>query len=149
MADTLHDLGNLLIRSVPTVLFFIFLTYYLKAVLFRPLAAILEERRKATEGVRELAQRAIEAANRKNSEFEYALQLARGELQAKHDAKRREWADEQARVIAEARADADRQIAEIKGEVAGEVKRTETELDSQVERLGQQIVDSLLRRRAA
>lgn len=149
MDATLHALGNLLIRSVPTVLFFIFLTFYLKAVLFRPLATILEERRKATEGVRDLAQRAFEAADKKNAEWEYALQLARAELHARHEAKRREWAEEQARTIAEARAEADRQSADAKKQIALEIEKTQLELDARVEDLGQQIVNSLLRRRAA
>lgn len=149
MDDTLHALGILLIQSIPTVLFFIFLTFYLKAVLFRPLARILDERRKATEGVRELAQRAFEAADKKNSEWEYALQLAREELAKKHEAKRREWSDEQARRVAQARAEADQQTTEAKRQIAQEVEQAQGELNAQVDRLGQQIVDSLLRRRAA
>ncbi len=149
MDQTLHALGNLLIEAIPTVLFFIFLTFYLKAVLFRPLARILEERRKATEGIRELAQRAFEAADKKNAEWEYALHLARLELHEKHEARRREWAEEQARTLAEARAEADRQTAEAKRQIAQEVEKTQAELDTKVEALGHEIVDSLLRKRAA
>lgn len=149
MDQTLHALGDLLIKAIPTVLFFILLTFYLKAVLFRPLARILEERRKATEGVRELAQRAFEAADKRNAEWEYALHLARTELHQKHEAKRREWVEEQDRIVAEARAEADRQIAEAKRQIALEVEKTRSELDAKVETLGQQIVESLLRRRAA
>lgn len=149
MEDTLHNLGILLIESIPTVLFFIFLTFYLKAVLFRPLARIMEERRKATEGVRELAQRAFEAADKKNAEWEYALQLVRAELHGQHEAKRREWVEEQERTIAAARADADRQITEARLQIASEVEKTQAQLEMQVQTLGQRIVESLLRRRAA
>lgn len=149
MEETLHKLGILLVQSIPTVLFFIFLTFYLKAVLFRPLARILESRRKATEGVRELAQRAFEAADKKNAEWEYALQLIRAELHQKHESKRREWSEEQARVIAESRAEAERKMDEAKHQIAHEVEKAQSELDAQVERLGEQIVGSLLRRRAA
>jgi F-type H+-transporting ATPase subunit b len=149
MDDTLHALGNLLIRSVPTVLFFIFLTFYLKAVLFRPLAKILDQRRQATEGVRELAQRAFEAAGKRSAEWEHALQLARSDLYGQHEAKRREWSDEQARTLAEARAQAERQTAEARRQIALEVEKTQSELNDKVENLGQQIVNSLLKRRAA
>ena len=149
MEDTLHNLGILLIESIPTVLFFIFLTFYLKAVLFRPLAQIMEERRKATEGVRELAQRAFEAADKRNAEWEYALQGVRAELHAQHEAKRREWTEEQERTIAAARADADRQIIEARQRIASEVENTQAQLETQVQTLGQQIVESVLRRRAA
>ena len=55
MEATLKDLGNLLVEAIPTIVFFILLTVYLKHVFFKPMAKILEERRKATEGVRDLA----------------------------------------------------------------------------------------------
>ncbi len=149
MDATLHALAGLLIRAVPTVLFFILLTFYLKAVLFLPLARILDERRKATEGVRDLAQRAFEAADKRTAEFEYALQLARNDLHQKHEAKRREWSDEQARRIVEARTEADRLIAEARRQIAEEVEKTQAQMKVSVENLSEQIVTSLLRRRAA
>ena len=59
MDSTLKALGDLLVQAVPTIVFFIILTVYLKYVFFKPLAKILEQRREATEGVRELARRAF------------------------------------------------------------------------------------------
>ncbi len=149
MDSTLHALADLLIKAVPTVLFFIVLTFYLKVVLFQPLAQILDQRRKATEGVRDLAQRAFEAADKRNAEFEYALQLVRNDLYQQHEAKRREWSDEQSRTIAEARAEAARQIAAAKSEIAEEVEKTQAEMTASIENLSRQIVGSLLRRSAA
>ncbi len=149
MSETLQELGDLLIKSVPTILFFILLTFYLKAVLFKPLAKILEERRKATEGVRELAQRAFEEADKKTSEFERALQIARAELHQEHEALRRRWTEEQEREIASARAAADKQIEEAKRQIAEEAERAQAGLNANVELLSEQMVRSLLRRRAA
>jgi F-type H+-transporting ATPase subunit b len=149
MEATLHALGDLLIKSTPTILFFIALTLYLKRVFFRPMAHILEERRKATEGVREIARLAFEAADKKTSEFEHALQIARAELHQEHEALRQKWAQEQAEAIARARAEADRQIEEAKRQIEKEIERAQAELDTRVEQLGEQIVSSLLRRRAA
>ncbi len=149
MEATLQALGDLLVKAIPTVLFFIALTFYLRAVLFKPIAKIFEERRKATEGVRELAQRAFEAAEKKSSEFERALQMARAELHQEHEALRRGWIEEQEQEIAKARAEADRKIQEAKHEIAQEAERAQADLNANVELLGQQIVSSLLRRRAA
>ena len=137
------------VKAIPTILFFILLTFYLKAVLFKPLARILEERRKATEGVRELAQKAFEAADKKTSEFEHALQLARAELHQEHEALRRRWTEEQEQEIARARAEAEKQIEEAKRQIAQEVERAQADLSPQVENLSEHIVGSLLRRRAA
>lgn len=149
MDETLRALGDLLVKAVPTILFFIVLTLYLRAVLFRPLARILEERRKATEGVRDLAQRAFEAADRKTSEFEHALQMARAELHQEHEALRRRWTEEQEQEVAKARAEADRQIEEAKSQIAHEVERAQADLNANVELLSRQMVSSLLKRRAA
>lgn len=149
MSDTLQQLGDLLIKSTPTIAAFILLTFYLKAVLFKPLAKILEERRKATEGVRELAERAFQEADRKTSEFERALEIARSELHQEHEALRRRWREEQEHEIARARAEADEQLEQAKREIAREAERAQAELNAGVENLGEEMVRSLLRRRAA
>lgn len=149
MDETLHALGGLLIKSVPTIIFFGVLAFYLQRVLFKPLAQILEERRRATEGVRDIARRANEAADKKTSEFEHALQIARNELHQEFEALRQKWTEEQAEAIARARAEADEQIEDAKRQIAAEAARAQAELDSRVGPLSEQIVNSLVRRRAA
>ncbi len=149
MDSTLKAIGDLLVQAVPTIVFFIILTIYLKYIFFKPLARILDERKRATEGVRELARRAFEAADRKNSEFEHALQIARSELHQEHEALRRQWSDEQAQVVAQARAEADQKIQTAKQQIAREIEKAEAELDARVGDLSEQIVQSLTARRAA
>ena len=149
MDATFHALADLLLKAVPTIIFFVFLAVYLNYVFFRPLAKILDERKRATEGVRELAQRAFEAAEKKSSEFEHALQLARAELHQEHEALRRKWTEEQAAEVAKARAEADKKIEEAKAQIAEETKRAQTELDASIDSLSEKIVHSLLKRRAA
>lgn len=149
MDQTLHALVGLLIKSVPTIIFFVLLTFYLQRVFFRPLANILDERKRATEGVREIARRAFEAADKRTSEFEHALKIARAELHQEHEALRQQWAQEQAEAIARARAQADEQIQHAKRQIAEEVQRAEAELDSRIGQLSEQIVNSVVRRRAA
>ena len=149
MEATLHSLGDLLVKAVPTIIFFVFLTIYLKRVFFQPLAKVLDERKQATEGVRHLAEQAFAAADRKTSEFERALQLARAEIEQENEALRRKWTEEQAQAIAKARAGADQTLQQAKQSIAQEVERVEAELNATVERLSEDIVHSLLHRRAA
>lgn len=149
MNETLYKLGDLAVKAIPTILLFILLTHYLKAVLFKPLAKVVEERRKATEGVRELAERALREAEKKNEEFEHALRIARAELHQEHEALRRRWREEQEHEIAKARAEADQKIEEAKRQIAQEAERAQAELNTKVESLGEQVVQSLLRGRAA
>jgi F-type H+-transporting ATPase subunit b len=149
MDATLNALADLLLEAIPTVVLFLFLVYYLKKVFFIPIANILEERRKATEGVRELSQRAFEAADKRNSEFETALQLARADLGQENETLRRQWEKEESEAIAEAHAQAGARIEAAKRELEEDVQRAEAELQSQIEPLSEQIISSLLRRRAA
>ncbi|MBV8069281.1 MAG: hypothetical protein JO270_05210 [Acidobacteriaceae bacterium] len=149
MDETLKALADLLLEAVPTIAFFVFLTLYLKYVFFRPMARIQEERRRQTEGVRELARRAFEEADKKTAEFERALQIARGQIHAEHEALRRQWSQEQAAAVARARAEADQQIQQARLQIAEEVERAQGELDANVSKLSDRIVDSLLARRAA
>ncbi|MCU1292162.1 MAG: H+-transporting two-sector ATPase, subunit [Bryobacterales bacterium] len=149
MDATLHQLGHLLIEAIPTFLSFVLLTLFLRQFYFNPIAHVLEERRKATEGARDLAQQAFDAADRKTSEFERALQLARNQIHQEHEAKRREWESEQAKQLAEARAHAEALIQQARRDIAAEVEQAGSQLDAQVEVLSRQIIDSLTRRRAA
>jgi F-type H+-transporting ATPase subunit b len=149
MEATLHALGDLLIQSIPTILFFAFLTIYLKRVFFTPLARILDERKAATEGARHFADEAFKAADQRTSEFERALQMARAEIEHENEALRRKWTEEQAQAIARARAEADRHIQQAKQSISREVERAETELYSGIEQMSNKIVESVLRRRAA
>jgi len=149
MDATLNALADLLLESIPTIVLFLFLVYYLKKVFFAPIAKILDERRKATEGVRELSRRAFEAADKRNSEFETALQLARHDMGQANEAQRREWEQQEAEAIAKAHAEAAARIEAAKRELERELQGVEPELQAQIEPLSEQIISSLLRRRAA
>ena len=149
MAATLHALGDLLIKAIPTATFFVFIAFYLDRVFFKPMAKILEERRRQTEGVRELARQAFEAADKKTSEFEHALALARAELHKEHDKLRQQWIAEEAQRIADARAEADRRIEEARQQIAAEVRQAQADLSASVETLSKQIEHALVKRRAA
>ncbi len=149
MDATLNALADLLLESIPTVVLFLFLAYYLKKVFFIPVARILEERRKATEGVRELSERAFEAADKRNSEFETALQLARADLGQANEARRRQWEQEEAEAVGKAHSEASARIEAAKRQLEEDLRQVEPELQSQIEPLSEQIISSLLRRRAA
>jgi F-type H+-transporting ATPase subunit b len=149
MEATLHELVQLLIKSIPTIAFFIFLCIYLNLVYFRPMAKVLEERRKQTEGSRELAQQAFEAADKKTSDFERALQLARLEMSQENEALRTQWTAEQAASLAQAHADAEAKLAEAKAALAQEIERAKSDLDVNVDELSTRILEAVAGRRAA
>jgi F-type H+-transporting ATPase subunit b len=149
MDATINAIGDLLLKAIPTVIFFLFLTAYLRRVYFKPLAHILEERRRATEGLRELSQQAFASADEKVSEYDRTLQAARAQISAENEVRRRQALLEQSETIARARAEAEGKLAAARDEIAREMSDASAEIESQIQPLADQIIASLLRRRAA
>jgi F-type H+-transporting ATPase subunit b len=149
MDATLQALVALLIKAIPTIAIFLFLVIYLQFTYFKPVAKILKERHDKTEGVKELARRAFESADKRTSELERALQLARAEISQQHEQLRRQWAAEEADAIAFARHKADEKLAAARVAIAKEVESAKSEMDMNVEALSTSIVQSLAGRRAA
>ncbi len=149
MEATLQALVALLIKAIPTIALFSFLIIYLQATYFGPLAKVLKERREKTEGVKELAQRAFESVDKKTSEFERALQLARAEIGQQNEKLRQQWLDEQEKAVAHARAVAGQKVVAARAAIADEVERAKSEMDMNVESLSTSILESITGRRAA
>jgi F-type H+-transporting ATPase subunit b len=149
MQDTLRELLNLLIAAVPTMLLLAFLTVYLNVMLFRPIARIQEERKKATGGARELAQRAYEAAQKKNSEYVSALEAARAQIRKEQEWLRHQWAGEQSAALEKVSGECETQIKDARQEMLLQVEQQKANCQEVAESLSQYVVETLLQRRAA
>ena len=104
MEQTLQALGGILLKSTITIVLLIFLHFYLKAVLFGPLDRAVKERRRLTEGARELAEASLTAASRKAEEYETKLRDARSAVYKQQEEIRKRWLEDQAKQVSEARA---------------------------------------------
>ena len=84
MDETLRQVGELLLGSIPTVVFMVLLYGIYNAVVHKPLVKVLAQRRAKTEGAIEKARADIAAAEaRSTAEYEQRLREARrGSLQA-------------------------------------------------------------------
>lgn len=147
MDQILHALGGLLLRALPTFLLVLLLHFYLKRVFYRPLEKVLDERYKATEGARKLAQDSMEAAARKAAEYESAIRDARGEIYREQEETRKEWRREHAAAVEEARRSAQVQLGQAKAELAAGVAEARRTLEAGSEALAGRIADSILRGR--
>lgn len=110
---------------------------------------ILEERRRATEGTRELADRAFAAADQKTSEFERALQAARFQLNQEQEAQRKNWLAEQTDTIAKARGRAEHRLQQTRLEIANDSEQASQDLVGTAQSLATSIIQSLVKRKAA
>src|SRR5580704_3847274 len=131
MEETLHALGEILLKAVPTFVLVFLLYLYLTRVFFRPLEEVLKKRYEATEGARKMADESLAKAAAKTAEYEAALRAARGEvynelgqlrrqLQAEHSASMEQARKQAEARIAEAKAQLQQEVTHLKQSLAGE-----------------------------
>ena len=76
MDKIIHQLGELLLTTLPTFILLLFLNYYLKFVFFKPLEKALKQRYEATGGARKLAEESMQRAAAKTAAYEETLRAA-------------------------------------------------------------------------
>ena len=149
MQETLHALGEILQKASITVVLLILLHFYLKAVLFKPLDRVMEERRKLTEGARETAEASLAAATRKADEYEAKLRDARAAVYKQQEDIRKRWLEEQAQQVAEARARSESTVKAAREAIAQDVAAARKSLQDTSAAVADQIVATILGRKAA
>ena len=149
MQETLQALGGILLKAIPTVILLIILHFYLKAVLFGPLDRVMEERRELTEGARKTAEDSLAAATRKADEYEAKLRDARAAVYKQQEEIRKRWLEEQAQQVAEARTRSESTVKAAREAIAQDVAAARTSLQDTSATVADQIVATVLGKRAA
>ncbi len=149
MEATLHALGEILLRGIPTFFLVIFLTLYLKFIFFRPLEKVLKARYEATDGARKLAEESLQRAAAKTAEYEAALRAARSEIYQEQEKLRRQLQQDRATAVEAARQASETQIEQAKAGLAAEAAQARNSLAAESESLAGQIVETILRRSVA
>ena len=148
MDATLQALGGILLRSIPTIVLVIFLHFYLKRMFFQPLEKLLHERREATIGAQEAAQAALEAARRKQAEYDEAVRQTRAALFRDHEERRKTLLEDQTQRLAEARDAARKTVAQAKEDLARDAAGAKEELTAAAQSLAAVITQGVLAGRA-
>jgi F-type H+-transporting ATPase subunit b len=149
MDATLHALGGLLLKAVPTFILFLLLHFYLKAVFFGPLQEVLRKRRDATEGAREAAEASLKKALDRATEYEARLRDARAAIYHEQEELRKQWVQEQTRHIEEARAKSHELVQIAKHQIEQDVAAAKRDLTITADDLAEHIAISLVERRAS
>jgi F-type H+-transporting ATPase subunit b len=149
MQETLQALSGILLKAVPTVILLIILHFYLKAMLFGPLDRMLKQRRELTEGARKIAEDSLAAAARKAEEYEAKLREARGAVYKQQEEIRKRWLEEQAQQVAEARTRSESTVKAAREAIAADAAAARTSLQETSKTVADQIVATVLGRRAA
>ena len=146
MDETLHQLGTLLLGSVPTIFLFLLLVILYRFLVYGPLTRVLAERRARTEGAIEQANAATAAASAKTQEYEAQLRAARSRIFQARQQKLQKWNRERDSAIAEAQEAARRQIEEAKSALQVQTKAAHRTLEDSIDELAGEIVQAILPR---
>src|SRR6201997_5332056 len=139
MQQIVHQLGELFLQAVPTVLIVLAFFLAMRALFFKPLLAVMAERDARTVGARKAA-----AAAEKFKQYQEALRKARVEVYAEQEAARKKVLDERAAKLKEARARATEEVAGAKELIAKELAEALKELRASVQQLAAEIARRVL-----
>jgi F-type H+-transporting ATPase subunit b len=149
MEATLHALGALLIKAIPTFLLILLLHFYLKGVFFAPLARVLEQREQATEGARRQAEELLARASELTAQYEAAIREARAAIYREQEAARLRWQQEHDQAVREAQERARAAVEQARQELEAELAAARLVLESRSRELADRIAQAVLMGRAA
>jgi len=149
MESTLHDLGQLLLKAIPTLFLLLVVHLYLKRMFFRPMGDVLAKRRAATEGQRESAEALRAKAGEQTKSIEEQLRQAREAIYQEQEEARRGWLGDQGVQLDEARQQARELIQQSRHDLDDEAAIAKNQLADGAEALADQIASSLLERTSA
>jgi F-type H+-transporting ATPase subunit b len=144
MQEIVHQLGELFLQAVPTVLIVLAFYLILRALFFKPLMAVMAERDARTVGARKAAEAAEAAAAEKVKQYQEALKKARAQVYAEQEAARKKLLDERAARLKDARTKAAERVAEAKEQIAKDLAEALKELHSSVTQLAMEIARRVL-----
>jgi F-type H+-transporting ATPase subunit b len=149
MESTLHDLGQLLLKAIPTLFLLLVVHFYLKRMFFRPMEDVLAKRRAATEGQRESAEAMRAKAGEQTKAIEDQLRQAREAIYQEQEEARRRWTGDQGAQLEAARQQARELIQQSKHDLDDEAAIAQEQLANTADTLADQIANALLERTSA
>lgn len=135
-----------MLKAIPTVCLLILLHFYFKAMLFGPLEKVLKQRDDLTEGARRVAEQSLAEAERKEQEYEAKLRDARAEVYRAQEETRRQWLEDQATQMTQARERSEASVRAAKEQIAVEAATARESLAVSSSVLADQIATAVLAR---
>ena len=146
MDETLHQLGTLLLGSLPTVFLFLLLVICYRLLVYGPLMRVLQERRARTEGAIEQANAAAAAAAAKTQEYEAQLRAARSKIFQGRQDKLENLNRERDKAVAEAQEAAQKQVREAKAALDRQIVAAQQTIEASIDELAAEILRAILPR---
>jgi F-type H+-transporting ATPase subunit b len=142
--DIVHQLGELFLGALPTIVLILIFYFILKSLFFKPLLALMAEREARSIGAQKAAEAAQAAAGERVKQYQDALHKARGEVYAEQQAARKKLLDERASQVKDARAKATAEVGLAKERVAAELLAARRDMEPSVAQLASEIASRVL-----
>jgi F-type H+-transporting ATPase subunit b len=144
MQETLRQLGELLLGSIPTVILLCLLWALYNLLVHKPLLKVLAERRAKTEGAIEKSQADIAAAAARTAEFEQRLREARATLFRAQEARRKAAVEARDRAVSVARTRSQAQVQAARQDLEKDRQSAQTALQGEAQSLAAEVVRRVL-----
>jgi len=144
MDQTLHQLGELLLGAVPTVILLALLYAIYTVVVHKPLGRVLQQRRDKTEGAVEKSRADIGAAEARTAEYEQRLREARATVFRAQEARRQAALEARAHAVNAARDKSQEQVAAAKKGIEADRTAAQSGLEAEAATLAKEIVRRVL-----
>ena len=144
MDETLRQLGELLLGSIPTVILLTLLYVLYTVIVHKPLRHVLDERRNKTEGAVEKSRADIAAAEARTSEYEQRLREARATLFRVQEARRKAALEARAAALNQARTKAQTQVQAAKADIQKDRAVAQNSLQGEAQSLAAEIMRRVL-----
>jgi F-type H+-transporting ATPase subunit b len=140
----LHQLGDLFLGSVPTVILFLLVLIFYKILVHAPLLKVLAERRARTLGTVENAAAAIQSADAKSQEYEARLRAARLEIGRQREQRLQHWTRERENILADAKHASDETLKTARANMASEVETARAGIEANADSLANDVLKAIL-----
>lgn len=144
MDQILHQLGGLILGSVPTMVLLVLLSAAYGLLVRRPLERVLAERRARTDGAVEQARASISVAEARAEEYEARLRKARAEILAEREERLKQWGAERDRALADLRAATAEKGKAAKREIEQSVAIAQRQIEGMSAELSERVLRAVL-----
>jgi F-type H+-transporting ATPase subunit b len=139
-----HQLGELFLQAVPTVVIILIFYFILRAIFFQPLMKVMAERDARTIGARKDAEAEQAKAAEKVRQYEEALKQAWAKVYEEQEAARKKLVEERNAQVKDARSKANAEVQAAKQRIDGEAAAARRELEASASQLATEIVRRIL-----
>ena len=145
MDETLRQLGELLLHSIPTIVLFLVVYAGYRFLVHKPMLRMLDERHARTQGAMEKARADIAAAEAKTAAYEQQLREARVGVFKAMEARRQSALNARNEILNQAREQAATKVAEARQGIESDIEAAKVGLQDDAERLAGEVIATVLR----